>query len=58
VRKFVNASASARFQSYFSVRTSSNPHGFSLVMCLSSPAINTVKIQSQLLQSTSRKRCI
>jgi hypothetical protein len=44
VRKFANASASAQFQSYFSLRTSSKPHGFSLVMCLSSPAINTVNI--------------
>ena len=40
VRKFANASASARFQSYFSVRTSSKPHGLSLVMCLSSPVIS------------------
>jgi hypothetical protein len=38
VRKFENASASTKFQSYFSVRTSNKPHGFSLVMCLSSPA--------------------
>jgi hypothetical protein len=47
VRKFANASASTRFQSYFSVRTSSKPHGFSLVMCLSSPAINMKNIQPQ-----------
>lgn len=41
VTKLANASASTRFQSYFSVRTSIKPHGFRLVMCLSSPAIST-----------------
>ena len=52
VRKFENASASARFHSYFSVKTSSKPHGLSLVMCLSSPAISRPNIEpvSELLE--------